>query len=156
MIHAFGGLILRGVGIGVFHHFAQTLGIFQHGTGLEQILVERLVIVIGHEQGRLIGFQKGLFPDVGVGIVDEGAGLDVAVGVDVQVAATAGDAAVDGLAVVLEVDGENGYRFMGVFRISGIEEGVDGYDFVLTHELVSKHFEYLNGMHLSLNQIIGR
>lgn len=54
-----------------------------------------------------------------------------------------------------QVDNRNGYRFVGVFRISGIEEGVDGYDFVLTHELVSTHFEYLNGMHLSLNQIIG-
>ena len=42
--------------------------------------------------------------DVGVGIVDEHAGLHVARCIDVQVAATTGDAAAHELTVILEVE----------------------------------------------------
>ena len=46
--------------------------------------------------------------DVGVGVVDKDARLHIAGGVDVGILATAGNAAVDVLAIVLEVDAEDG------------------------------------------------
>lgn len=52
-------------------------------------------------------------------------------------------------------DSPNKYRFIGVYEISEIKENVDGYDFILVHNRVSTHFEYLNGMHLPANQILG-
>lgn len=54
---------------------------------------EMLSLLVGHEQGRQICLQQGLFPDVGIGVVDEGAGFNGSVGVDVQVIAAAGDTA---------------------------------------------------------------
>lgn len=66
---------------------------------------------IGHEQRRLIGLQQRLFADVRIGIVDEGTGLHVAVGVDVRVAAATGDAATHRIAIVPKVHGEQGLGF---------------------------------------------
>ena len=49
--------------------------------------------------------------------MDEHAGVHIAVGVDVEVAPSAGDAAAHKLAVVLEVHGENGLACRGMSRI---------------------------------------
>ena len=95
------------MGAGALHHHAQHLWVLQHGAGAEVVAVEGLMAVIGHEQRRLKGLQQGLFTDVGVRVMDEGAGLYVAVGVDVEIVAPACDAAAYVLAVVLEVDGED-------------------------------------------------
>ncbi len=57
------------------------------------ILVKGLVVPVRQEQGLLQGIQEGGFPDVGAGIVDEHAGLHVAVGIDVAVIPPPGNAA---------------------------------------------------------------
>jgi hypothetical protein len=56
--------------------------------------------------------------DVGVGVVDEDAGLHVAAGVDVAEHAAAGDAAADELAVVLEVHGHDGLAALVVAHLA--------------------------------------
>ena len=70
------------------------------------VAVEGLVVVVLHEHRPLVGFQQRGVVDVGVGVVDKGAGLDVAVGVDVQIIPASGDAALDVFPVVPEVHGE--------------------------------------------------
>ena len=71
------------------------------------VAVEGLALVIFLEQGLLQAFQQALVMDVGTGVMDEYAGLHIAVGVDVSILAYAGDTAVNVLAVVLEVNAEN-------------------------------------------------
>ena len=95
------------LGAGLLDHHGQPAGVVQHRARSQQVLVERLVGVVLHEQRSLQGFQQRRGMDVVVGVMDEGARLDVAVGVDVQVAAAAGDAAVDVLAIVPEVHRED-------------------------------------------------
>lgn len=85
------------------HHVPELFGVLQHGARPEHIVVEGLAVVVGHEQGALIGVQQPVFPDIGIRIVDEGAGLDIPVGVDVEIALAPGDAAPHELTVVLEV-----------------------------------------------------
>jgi len=65
-------------------------------------------MVVGHEQRRLQRLQQGLFPDVAVAVVDKGAWLHIAVGVDVQIPPAARDAAVGVFTVVPEVQGKDG------------------------------------------------
>ncbi len=69
------------------------------------VLVEGLAVVIAMNSGLCRHLQQAPVMDVGIGIVDEHAGLHVAVGVDVEIVAAAGDAAAHKLAVVLEVHG---------------------------------------------------
>ena len=107
MLHALGRLRIGGVGARLVNHLLNELRVFQHGAGAEHVLVEGLVVMVGHEHGGLQALQQALLPDVGVGIVDEHAGVHVAVGVDVQVAAAAGDAPAHILGVVLEVHGKD-------------------------------------------------
>lgn len=71
------------------------------------VVVERLAFGIFLEERLLQAFEQALLVDVGAGIMDKYARFDVAVRVDMAVVAAAGDAAVDVLAVVLEVDGKN-------------------------------------------------
>ena len=85
---------------------AELVGVLEHGAGPQVIVVERLVLVVFHEQRRFKGLEQRDVVDVDVAVVDEHAGLNVARGVDVQVAAAAGDAASHELAIVLEVHGE--------------------------------------------------
>ena len=66
------GLHIGGMGTGALYHIPQGFGILQHGTGAEHILIKRLAFLIGHKQRPLVSFQKGMLPDVGVGIMDEG------------------------------------------------------------------------------------
>lgn len=66
------------------NHLAQQLRVFQHGARAQVVLVERLAIVVRHEERRLQDFEQCFFANVGIGIVDEHARVDVA-GVDIQV-----------------------------------------------------------------------
>ena len=70
------------------------------------VAVKRLIVVICHKQRRLEGLQQTLISDVGIGVVNEGARLDIAVGVDMKIIPSARYAAVDELAVVLKIYGE--------------------------------------------------
>ena len=103
-----GHLHIRGVCARLFDHGGQRAGVIQQRAGAQQIVAEGLAVAVGHEERRLEGLHERLFLDVGIGIVDEGAGLDVAVGVDVQVVAACGDAATDIFAVIPEVHREEG------------------------------------------------
>ena len=53
------------------NHLAQQLRVFQHGARAQVVLVERLAIVVRHEERRLQGFEQCFFANVGIGIVDE-------------------------------------------------------------------------------------
>ena len=64
--------------------------------------------MIRHEHGGSQTVQQGFLPDVGIGIVDEHTGIDVAVGIDVEVSAAPGNAPAHIFAVVLEVHGKQG------------------------------------------------
>lgn len=66
------------------NHLAQQLRVFQHGARAQVVLVERLAIVVRHEERRLQDFEQCFFANVGIGIVDEHARVDIA-GVDIQV-----------------------------------------------------------------------
>lgn len=67
------------------NHLAQQLRVFQHGARAQVVLVERLAIVVRHEERRLQDFEQCFFANVGIGIVDEHARVGVAAGVDIQV-----------------------------------------------------------------------
>ncbi len=103
VLYVLRGLHIRGVRACSLHHVPELFGVLQHGARPEHIVVEGLAVVVGHEQGALIGVQQPVFPDIGIRIVDEGAGLDIPVGVDVEIALAPGDAAPHELTVVLEV-----------------------------------------------------
>ena len=66
------------------NHLAQQLRVFQHGARAQVVLVERPAIVVRHEERRLQDFERCFFANVGIGIVDKHARVDVA-GVDIQV-----------------------------------------------------------------------
>ena len=69
------------------NHLAQQLRVFQHGARAQVVLVERLAVVVRHEERRLQDFEQCFFADVGIGIADEHARVGVAAGVDIQVSA---------------------------------------------------------------------
>ena len=69
------------------------------------VAVKRLIVVICHKQRRLEGLQQTLISDVGIGVVNEGARLNIAVGVDMKVIPSARYAAVNELAVILKIYG---------------------------------------------------
>lgn len=71
---------------GLRNHLAQQLRVSRHGARAQVVLVERLAIVVRHEERRLQDFEQCFFANVGIGIVDEYARVGVAVCVDVQVA----------------------------------------------------------------------
>ena len=70
---------------GLRNHLAQQLRVFQHGARAQVVLVERLAVVVRHEERRLQDFEQCFFANVGIGIVDEHARVGVAAGVDIQV-----------------------------------------------------------------------
>ncbi len=96
------------MGPGVVDHLPQQLRVLQHGAGEQVVAVEGLSVMVGHEDRGAQAVQQGRLPDVAVGVMDEHAGVHVAVGVDVEIPPPAGDAAAYVLAVVLEVHGEDG------------------------------------------------
>ena len=91
----------------IFHHFGQEFRVFQHGAGTEHVFIERLGVVIGHEEGGLQCIQQAFVMDVHVGVMDEHTGLHIALGVDVKIAPAAGNASANILAVILKIQGEN-------------------------------------------------
>lgn len=107
ILRGFRLLHIGAVGTAAANHIAQNLGVLQHRAGTQMVAVEGLALVIFLEQGLLQAFQQALVMDVGAGVMDEYAGLHIAVGVDVSILAAAGDTAVNVLAVVLEVNAEN-------------------------------------------------
>ena len=90
------------------NHLGQNLRVLEHGAGAQHVVVPGPVGAVLLEDGLLQALQPALLVNVGVGVVDEDAGLDVATGVHVAEHATASDAAADELAVVLEVHGHDG------------------------------------------------
>ena len=88
------------------HHVGQNALVFQDGAGAQQVVVERLAFVVGHEEGRAQRVEQRDLADVRVGVMGEHARLHVSRRVDVQVAPPAGDAAAHELAVVLKVERE--------------------------------------------------
>ena len=106
ILRGFRLLHIGAVGTAAANHIAQNLGVLQHRAGTQMVAVEGLALVIFLEQGLLQAFQQALVMDVGTGVMDEYAGLHIAVGVDVSILAAAGDTAVNVLAVVLEVNAE--------------------------------------------------
>ena len=104
LVHQVGG-----VGAGLAHHLLQTVGVVEDGAGAQVVAVEGLLVVVGHEEGRAQRVEQAHVADVDVGVVGEHAGLHVAASVDVQVAPAAGDAAAHELAVVPEVEREQGF-----------------------------------------------
>ena len=66
------------------NHLAQQLRVFQHGARAQVVLVEQLAIVVRHKERRLQDFEQCFFANVGIGIADKHARVDVA-GVDIQV-----------------------------------------------------------------------
>ena len=90
------GLLLGhigGMGAGSVDHPGQCAVVIQQRTRAQMVLVEGLAVVVLHKERGLIRLDEGFLVDVGIGIMDESAGLNVAVGVDMEVATSAGDAA---------------------------------------------------------------
>lgn len=94
------------MGAGALHRVHQSVGIVQQRTGTQVVPVPGLTLLVGSEQRGLEGLQQGVGADIGVGVVNKGAGLVVAVGVDMEVHPAAGQAALGILAVIPEVQGE--------------------------------------------------
>ena len=74
------------------------------------VIVERLVVMISLEKRALQCFQQRAVMDIGVGVVDEYTRLHIALGIDVQITASACDTSTYELSVVLEVHTED--RFL--------------------------------------------
>ena len=70
---------------GLSNHLAQQLRVFRHEARAQVVLVERLAIVLRHEERRLQDFVQCFFAFVVIGIADEHARVGVAAGVDIQV-----------------------------------------------------------------------
>ena len=60
MLHALGRLRIGGVGARLVNHLLNELRVFQHGAGAEHVLVEGLVVMVGHEHGGLQALQQAL------------------------------------------------------------------------------------------------
>ena len=83
------------------HHLTELVRVLQHGAWLHHVFIEGLPVVVGHHHRRAQGLQKRLFPDVGIGIVDKDTGVDVSVGVDVEIPAATRNASSHILGVIL-------------------------------------------------------
>ena len=55
---------------GLFDHLAQHLRVLEHRAGAEMVLVERLTVMVGHEDRRTQAVDQRLLTDVAVGVVD--------------------------------------------------------------------------------------
>lgn len=59
-------------------HFGQLAAVFQDGTWAEQIVAERLLVVVLHKNGRLQCLKQGDLTNVGIGVMRENARVNVA------------------------------------------------------------------------------
>ena len=73
------------------------------------IVVKGLIVVVSHKQRALQNLQEGRIVNIGIRVVNKHAGFRVAVGVDVEVVSSAGNAAVHVFPVVLEVHGKEAF-----------------------------------------------
>ncbi len=105
-IDVFGREDFGGLGAAFVHHVGQTSRVVEHRAGTQHVLIEGLVLVVFHEHRSLQAFQQALVTDVVSGVVDEHARIHIAVGVDMQIATPAGDAAAHVFSVVEEVERE--------------------------------------------------
>lgn len=79
---AFQVLVIRTFRLTLFHDLRQSSRVIQHRAGAQYVLIPGLVVVISHKQRRTVRLQQSLFADIGIRVVDEGAGLDIPVGID--------------------------------------------------------------------------
>src|SRR5699024_1826088 len=106
-IYTFRSFVVGGFGIGCFYHGAELFRILQHRTWTEHVVVERLSVMISHEDRALQSFQQGTFADIGVGVVDEYTRLHITFCINMRISSSSGDTSADILCVVLEVHGED-------------------------------------------------
>src|SRR5690554_586251 len=66
-----------------------------------------MVFTVLQKKGRLQRLEEAHLANVGTGVMNKGTGLHIAIGIDMQVAASPGDAAVDIFPVVPEIYHEN-------------------------------------------------
>lgn len=59
----------------LLHNLSQSSRVIQNRAWTEHIVVPRLIIMISHEQRRLVSLKQALFPDIGIRVVDERAFL---------------------------------------------------------------------------------
>ena len=96
-------LKIRGVRSGFIDHLSQHTRVLQHRARAKHVLVERLMGPVLHEQRRLQAFQNRLLMDVRIRVVNEDTRLCISIGIDVEIVSSAGNAASDKLAVILEI-----------------------------------------------------
>ena len=116
--------------------FLEDLRVFQHRAGAKMVAVERLSLSVGFEKRLLETLKERLVMDIGSGIVDEYAGLNIADGIDMAVASSSGNTSGNKLSVVLEVDGEYffsafpssdfSYSVIHIFTLFGIKQELRG------------------------------
>ena len=80
--------------------------IFKHRAWAEHIVVKRHIIVVCHEYGALQAFKQCLFPDIGVRVMDENAGIHISVGIDMEISPSACNAAAHIFRVILKIHGK--------------------------------------------------
>lgn len=85
MLRRLGRLKVGRLCAGLFDHLLQKLGIFEHRARAQMVVVEGLIFSVGHKQRLLERVKQAHVADIRARIVDEHAGLDIAVGVDVAV-----------------------------------------------------------------------
>ena len=101
-------LHIRGMCAGGVNHVSQSAVVVQQGAGTQMVFVKGLACPVRHKEGGLICLQQCLFPNIGVRIVNECAGLNIAVCIDVEIIPPAGNTAFHIFAVIPEVQSENG------------------------------------------------
>ena len=74
-----------GLGSRLLDHLSQALRVFKHRARAQMVVVERLTVPICLEERTLERLDECLFADVGVRVVYEHAGLDIACGVDMEI-----------------------------------------------------------------------
>ena len=73
------------------------------------VFVKRMVVFVFHEERRFYSFQQADVLDVYVGIVDEGAGFHIAIGVDMDVVPSPGDTSAYIFTVIPEIQRNMGF-----------------------------------------------
>lgn len=106
MFYALIGLLVGADRSGAVNNFLKIIRVLQHGAGPQHVAVVRLGSTVALEERALADFENALLLDVRVAVVNEDAGLGISGRVNVEVLTSRGDAAVDILAVILEVHGE--------------------------------------------------
>ena len=110
MFHCLRRLKVCGVSLCTCHHLPQLFRILQHRAGTQHILIERLTVVVCHHHGRLQRFQQCFLANIGIGIMDENTGINITVGINMEVTASACNTAAHIFRVILEIHGKQRLR----------------------------------------------